>query len=402
VLSTAFLITANTVGASCLILPDLAAGPGFMNTCIVSLGVYIINLVSGLCMAEVAIKQYEADGADVPSSFKEFADKSFQSDIVANIIATISILTNACVLVFTFAKAGEMASTLLAGAVDPTVASLGFVTALGAMMSTFTAGNLSTVASMCVGALFVAFGGFLIPGLMAVQDPWGTLTAPGIDASLSSVGQVVPIILLSLVYQNIVPSVTKILNYDRKKTVASLSLGSFIPLAMYLLFCFASLGGGLDVSSAGGPLMTLFTLATIGGSSVGTSMSVAEEFDSFFKTNEKDQTSAATSEEDELAENYVFSLPAVVAALVVPVLGDMLAGEDMTGALSLAGSFGSPLLYGVVPAIMAWNQRQEEKRQQQNLVPGGFASLGALGLAATGFVGQELAHVLDSVALAVA
>ena len=222
---------------------------------------------------------------------------------------------------------------------------------------------------------------------------------------MGSAAQAFPIILLSLVYQNIVPSVTKILGYDRQKTTASLALGSFIPFAMYMAWLFASMGGGIDTSAGfAGPLLTGFTFATIAGSSIGTTMSVAEECDSFLKTmstTDLDIAPTRSSTDDDKDNNDVFSLPAVAASLAIPMAGVLLGGEDMIGALGVAGSIGTPLLYGAVPALMAWNQRQESQ-YQKNLVPGGMASLGALGLASTGFVGEELARVVGDAASMVA
>ena len=408
VLSTSFLITANTVGASCLVLPELAAGPGFGATLGVSVVTYVINLVSGLMLAEVAIKQYESSGSEVASSFKDFADNSFNSPLVSSGIGCVSILTNAAVLAFTFSKAGEMIGSELLG-VDPLTASFGFGGLVGAMLSTLDAKKLSNVAGVCVTGLFASFAGLLLPGLAHVQDPMATLMAPGVaESCMGSAAQAFPIVLLSLVYQNIVPSVTKILDYDRQKTTASLALGSFIPFAMYMAWLFASMGGGIDTSVGfAGPLLTGFTLATIAGSSIGTTMSVAEECDSFLKalssSNDDDVVGQAPSStnDDDTKKSDVFSLPAVAAALAVPMAGVMFGGDDMTVALGVAGSIGTPLLYGAVPALMAWNQRQES-RYQKNLVPGGMASLGALGLASTGFVGQELARVVGDAAAMVA
>ena len=407
VLSTSFLITANTVGASCLVLPELAAGPGFAATLGVSVVTYVINLVSGLMLAEVAIKQYESSGSEVASSFKDFADNSFNSPLVSSGIGCVSILTNAAILAFTFSKAGDMiGSEVLGGAVDPLVASFGFVGLVGVMLSTLDAKKLSNVAGVCVTGLFASFAGLLLPGLANVQDPMATLMAPGVaESCMGSAAQAFPIVLLSLVYQNIVPSVTKMLDYDRQKTTASLALGSFIPFAMYMAWLFASMGGGIDTSVGfAGPLLTGFTLATIAGSSIGTTMSVAEECDSFLKamsSNDDDVVGQAPSSTDDTEKSDVFSLPAVAAALAVPMAGVMFGGDDMTVALGVAGSIGTPLLYGAVPALMAWNQRQES-RYQKNLVPGGTLSLGALGLASTGFVGGELARVLGDAAAMVA
>ena len=66
-------------------------------------------------------------------------------------------------------------------------------------------------------------------------------------------------------------------------------------------------------------------------------------------------------------------------------------------ALGLCGSFGSPILYGVVPALMAWNQRQKKDTETKPLVPGGLASVGALGAAASVYVGEGLAQQVSGI-----
>jgi len=52
-------------------------------------------------------------------------------------------------------------------------------------------------------------------------------------------------------YQNIVPSITKLLDFDRAKTTATILIGSLIPpMGMYKMYCYAALGGGLDGTTA--------------------------------------------------------------------------------------------------------------------------------------------------------
>jgi amino acid permease len=68
------------------------------------------------------------------------------------------------------------------------------------------------------------------------MDPLAVLASPP-DASinvLSSVLHMVPVIITTLMYQNIVPTVTRILDYDRAKVTAAVTLGSVIPLCIYL------------------------------------------------------------------------------------------------------------------------------------------------------------------------
>jgi len=69
--------------------------------------------------------------------------------------------------------------------------------------------------------------------------------------------------------------------------------------------------------------------------------------------------------------------------------------HDLTEILGLAGSFGSPLLYGILPAVMALYQRQNSQGQQQDMVP--TTSLGALGLLSTTFVGAEFIQRIGDV-----
>ena len=397
VMSAAPLVTGSTVGAGMLILPSLASGPGFAISSALFLGIYWLVLTSGLVIADVAINQHES-GYDVPSSFQEFAEANLESEWMAKGVSAIPVAVNSLVLVFAVSKAGDLGSSLLSPwmEVDPLVASAGFLGLLGACLSTLSGAKLSTVASMCVTTLLVAFGGLLLPGLASVQDPMATLMAPGLDGDqwFASVAAAAPIVLTALQFQNVVPSLTKILKFDRQKTVAAIALGSFLPLAMYLAWCFAVLGGGIDSTAGGiaGPLMTVFSATTLFGSSIGASMSVTEEVETFVsKASSKEGAGPAPKKE-------IFSLPAVLLSLAVPMAGIVAfsGGNDASAALGVAGAFGSPILYGVIPAMMSMNQRKKLATEQKSLVPGGLVGVGALGLAAAVYVGEGLAsHVTE-------
>ena len=316
---------------------------------------------------------------------------------MAKAVSSIPVAVNSLVLVFAASKAGELGSSLLSPwltDVDPLAASFGFLDIVGAFLSTLSGPKLSTVASFCVTALLVAFGGILLPGLASVQDPMATLMAPGLagDEWFTSVATAAPIVMTALQFQNVVPSLTKILKFDRQKTVAAIVMGSFIPLAMYLAWCFAVLGGGVDSTSGGlaGPLMAVFSAITLFGSSIGAAMSVTEEVETFVSKASTKAVSGATVMD---TKNEVFSLQAVLVSLAVPMVGVVAfsGGDDASAALGVAGSFLAPILYGVIPAIMSMNQRKKLVSHKNSLVPGGLASVSALGLAASVYVGEELA-----------
>jgi tyrosine-specific transport protein len=369
-------------------------------------GIYGINLISGLLLAEVAIKQREAGGGDVPSSFKEFAESSLQCPTTAQFISSISVFVNWCILAFALPRAGQMVSTILpSGGLDPTLSTAGVAAALTALVSTQTNHSLSRVASCAVAVLFASFAALLLPGLASVHDPVGAFFQPGttcagdVGCALSSAA---PVFLSCMIFQNIVPSVTRLLDYDRQKTTLAISIGSSVPLLMYSALNLAALGGGLDVSiSTGGPVLTAFAAASLLGSSIGGTMSLSEELENaFLKSEDVSYTQDDVDLDATTTTATTASLPSVLMALAPPlVAGSFLAsGGGATAALDVAGGYCSPLLYGLLPVVMAAKQRQDEKNKEQNgynfasqnLVPGGMASLGVLGAASSGFIFQNL------------
>jgi len=391
VLTTSLMIAGGTIGASALVLPEYVAKPGMT----VSLGifgaVYIGNLLSGLVIAEVAIKQKEQNGDEVPSSFKEFAETNLDSPLAACVISAISLFANTCVFAFDLNRAGDITSQISGGTLDQSLCLIGFASSLIVLRSTQTGEKISNVSSIAVMTLLIAFFGLLFPGLSNVQNPAEILLTPGTsDDVMSGISEASPIILTTAIYQNIVPSVTKILNYDRVKTVAAISIGSFLPICLFVAWTYACLGGGItEQVGFDGWLYTTFSIAAIIGSSIGCTMSISEELDSFLDGGSQ------ASEENRLP-NPIVSL----AAVGVPSAAALLfaGGEDFSAALRLGGSYGSPLLYGVIPVAMAWMQR-EKGGDKADLVPGGFNTLAAIGMASSVFMLQELASDVSAFSL---
>jgi tyrosine-specific transport protein len=399
VVSAALLITGNTVGAGCLVMPELATGPG-LSAVVGMYGVaWFLNLVSGLVLAEVAISQKEngtTGSDDVPSSFKDFAATNLGSPAAANVVSAISLFVNACVLAFDLSRAGTVGAAL--SGIDEHTISIAAAVAVATAITKLSTGRLSLLCSACVAALFISFGGLLLPGMAAVPDVEAVFAVPGASPDVwSSMSSTFPIILMSMIFQNIVPVVVKLLGYDRTKSVTAITLGSMIPLSMYTAWCFACLGGGIDANGCG-PLITIFSVATLAGSSLCTSMSLAEELDTAFKSSPlQDVSKEATCShinmsEDQETLDTCFPVPAAVTSVALPLVAALAFGGEggLTGALAIAGSFGSPILYGLLPALMAWRQRQDQplQPQRQYMIPA--PTLPVLGLLSTGFVGQEM------------
>lgn len=406
---------------------------------------FVVNLVSGLIIAEVAIKQYEASRTQVPSSFQELAEVNFHSKLFGNGVAAISLFVNVCVTTFDLSRIGDVLAAAfqtctgftmdtttttavdLAGrVVDPSmVCSVGYAALLMLTTSKLSPKQLGNLAGVACTGLFVTLAAILLPGLAAIHDPWSVFLAPGTASDpLGAAGLAAPVLLSAMVYQNIVPSVTKRLNYDRQQTTAALVVGSFLPSMIYVLYSYVVLGGatggtmehtGGGLEGSTGFLMTAFSITTIVGSSVACVMSMSEELENFVNSNKKDvlktketdgrllqeaasvvalvdtHTISSSKEEEEELREEPFSIPTVLFAVGVPLsIGIAVSGgNDLTVALRIAGSYGSPLLYGALPVALAWNQRQKFDGLK-DMLPGGYLSLGCLASLTAIYMAEEV------------
>jgi tyrosine-specific transport protein len=400
VVSASLMITGNTVGAGMLVLPEIMQGPGCLSFGVL-IGAWVMNLVSGLTIASVAIEQKEKSGEEVPSSFKEFAEATLPS--AASAVAGISVAINILILSFDVFKAGQIGSTLLPTVGDGQLLSYLWGSSLALLVSTQSLSTLSQVASLLVMGLFATFASLLLPGLANVSDVGSVLTAaPTLPADqlMDGLFQMTPVVITTLVFQNIVPTVTRMLDYNRTKVTSALMIGSVIPLLMYMAWSVSFLGGGIDPSSslALTGLISCFGLITVAGSSLGTSMSLSEEFEIILANPEG-------NEDTQWQKKDTFSFISVAAPIGISLLVGQLFSNDINDLLKIAGSFGSPMLYGAIPVAMALMQQQDSEESSwleandtdlagKSLVPGGTFGLGALGAGSIALIGTEVLQTM--------
>jgi len=409
VVCASLLITSNTVGAGMLVLPELVQGPGMGVSMGLFFGMYVLNLISGLLIAEVAITQKQLSGEDAPSSFKAFSEENLNSPYAKDVIAAVCVIKNAFVLAFGTMKAGQLGHDVLGYNAD--VISVAWAMIFVGLLGTQSAPRLSKVASIFVVGLFSSFASILIPGLAHMETPMmDVLSMPGTSADpMADMMHAAPIILMSFIFQNIVPTTARILDYDRTKIALAMGIGTLFPFGMYAAWCMAVLGGGVDTAvGLDGPMFTLFSVVTIAGSHLGSSTSMAEELDTYLRPTPSSSSSSdqaiTTAAEDGDRKDEVFSWASVLITAALGVgLGEGFAG-NLNDLLSLAGAYGSPFLYFVLPLIMMSTQREklsptttneppkEEVISEKSFIPN--IPLAITASAATGFVGLEALHML--------
>lgn len=383
-------------------------------TIYLSAGIYLYNLISGLMLAEVAINLHETSDCEVPSSFKDFADCAMaDSTSAGNAIGAASLLMNSCFLSYGMVQVGSFVSdTMDVGFLDPTaVAALYSLLLLVAFCTQKTCG-IETIANMAVMVLFASFASLLLPSLAHVHPLFEafaasssaatTTTMP--DGSLASaLSATIPLIVSTMIYQNIVPSITKLLDFDRTKSTIAIALGSLLPMLMYVAWCFAVLGGGLDTSlennGVGGAMFAAFTASSFVGSSIGCVLSLAEEYESIL-SSAKRRGDLDYEKVDSCAMTQCgFSVPAVVMSVLPPAAVALAASSGTDGAftapLHLSGAVIAPFLYGLLP-IMLFRSMQSDAKSDVvssddfNLMDTIPQVL--LGASTVGLLGNELVH----------
>jgi tyrosine-specific transport protein len=90
--------------------------------------------------------------------------------------------------------------------------------------------------NVCFGLVIASFLGLVGSGAGAVQ----VQNLAYMD--LSAVRAIVPTLLLALVFHNVVPSVAAKLRYDKKSICTAITLGSLLPLTMFVIWDAVVLG----------------------------------------------------------------------------------------------------------------------------------------------------------------
>lgn len=190
-----------------------------------------------------------------------------------------------------------------------------------------------------------------------------------------------PVMVISFGYHNLVPSLSRYLGHDAKRITFCIYIGCLVPLGAYLLWDYLILGiiplERFKEAADGGRMVTHSLREAVGSASV---VKFAEYFAFFAIVTSF--IGVALSFVDFLSDAFqVKTKPSsrfliTLLALVPPYIFSLIYPKIFLMALDAAGGFGAVILFGVIPALMAWSGRYRKMLWNKPLLP--FGRLGLL------------------------
>jgi tyrosine-specific transport protein len=213
-----------------------------------------------------------------------------------------------------------------------------------------------------------------------------------------------PILFLSLVYQNVVPSVVNQLEGDRKKITTAIVGGTFVPLLMFLAWNSVILGNmfASDPMSVGAvDPVALLQSGAHGGEMLSTlvggfsELALVTSLIGFVYG----LINALTDVTKLPVEGPVFEKwkPALFAGVFLPPLALSFHPGIFYEALEYGGAFGVSTLFLVLPPLMVWKARYGEEQvplATKPMVPLGKIPLGSMWKAAATLIVEQGAEKL--------
>ncbi len=215
----------------------------------------------------------------------------------------------------------------------------------------------------------------------------------------------VPVLIVSFGYHNLVPSLTQYLNHDAKRLRLCFIIGSAIPLLVYLTWEYLILGlvplegpDGFLATREKGDMATKALRAAVGSPLI---VGLAHYFAFFAIVTSF--IGVALSFVDFLADGlgvqkgHKGRFQMCLLALVPPFIFAVIYPKIFLDALNIAGGYFAVVLFGILPALMAWSGRYVRKMSTDYRVPGGKILLVAVILISCAVIGIQLTNDLIAV-----
>ena len=382
-LGASVLVAGTAVGAGILALPQALSPAGVLPAATAITGSAIFSILTGLCVAEVAINTMCELGTGSGVSLGSMAKRTLGSFGSVSVVITYILLHYTLLVAYT-AKAGETLSSL--ATLDTLQAPVVFALAVGGLCYGSSPKQLNTVNVVLVAGVIGSFL-FLLASVAADQIHGVDMEAMYSLSDWHVLTKSLPVVALSFVFQNVVPVICSSLEGDRGKIRTAIISGISVPWIMFMLWTgtilvaaqsgdmASTVGDPLDAvrsqSQTNAILVDAFSLLAVTTSYIGFVLGLKE-----FLLEILDMTVAK-------GNRIVYPLvviPPLIFAVNYPNL--------FYSALEFAGTYGVLLLFGIIPVAMVYSERYIENTTltRNTLVPGGLPMLLVLGFAASAII----------------
>ncbi len=384
-LGAILLIAGCCIGAGMLGLPVLSAKAGFVPSLILFFICWLYMVITGILLVEINLWTH-----------RETHIVSMANQTLGRAGKTISWF------VFLFLFYSLMVA---------------YIAASGSLVSDFIQKNIDQALPNVVGSLIfcILFGVLIYLGTNAI-DWFNRFLMLGLVVSyVSLIGTglphintellqhqdwnlatfVIPALIVSFGFHNLVPSLTTYLNREPKKIIQAIVIGSAIPLMIYLLWEVLILGlvplKDFEQSLNQGEIATEALRSAVGSSWVVESaelfaffaivtslLSVSLSFVDFLS----DALSIKKTPKGKILLACLVLAPPFFFALLYPYV--------FLIALNYAGGFGAVILFGILPVLMTWAGRYRLRLNQTQLMPGGKFTLILIMLFALSIIGIQI------------
>ncbi len=351
-----FLIAGSCIGAGMLGLPIITGMVGFVPSLFVFTGVWLYMMVTALLLLE----------ANLWFKNKEINLITLAGHILGKpgqvLVWCTFIFLFYCLLIAYIVKGGTITQQLLeylfntefsdgVGAFVLTTVTILFVS--------FGAKSVDSFNRICVIALAATFfylialtGRYIEPTYLDHKDWTGALS-------------LVPFLLATFGFHNVIPTVKNYLGHDRKKTEAAIKVGGAIPLVVYILWIGVMLsvlplsGSNSILSSFINDKMATEALGTIVNSQIVGLVASGFAFFAILTSI----LAQGLSMTDFLADGFKLNQYkygkqiSCLMAFLPPYIITLINPNVFYIALEYAGGVAAIILFGLLPALIVWRGR---------------------------------------------
>lgn len=347
------------VGAGVLALPIVTKPAGFLPSSAALLVVWAYMAGTALLITELSLSAVCSLGRPSGVSILSLGRITLGPVGGAATAVVYTFLHYAILTAYTAqggAVLGELYTQLLHAPALPAVAPASlFALGIGGSLLVLPDPAVEALNNVLVGGVALSFVG-VMASLAGGFDPSVLFS----DSDVSAIPRAIPVMLVANVYHNIVGPVASRLEGDPFRIRRAILLGSAAPLGLFLAYNAAVLGSGVDPSSISAGPVQAFSLLAIATSFVGFVAGLVDLW--------ADVRVSILREQPDAVQRQLW--PSYAATVLPPVAFAAADPGIFLRALDFAGTYGIAVLFGFMPAAMAWRNR-EEVGGFPEMVPGG-------------------------------